>query len=43
MKLLAAELAVTHEALYRELAALTRDGLLERAPGVLHLIAPDGS
>lgn len=43
MKLLATELGVTHEALYRELAALVRDGLLERAPGLLRLIAPDGS
>ncbi|HEX5804567.1 MAG TPA: Crp/Fnr family transcriptional regulator [Azospira sp.] len=41
LKLLAAELAVTHEALYRELAALAGDGLLQRGPGWLRLIAPD--
>lgn len=40
LKELAAELAVTHEALYRELSALARDGLLQRAPGWLRLIAP---
>lgn len=40
LKQLAAELAVSHEALYRELAALARDGLLERLPDALRLILP---
>lgn len=39
LKSLAAELAVTHAALYRELSALAAAGLLERAPGWLRLIA----
>lgn len=43
LKLLATELAVTHEALYRELAALVRDRLLVRAPGMLQLVTPGGS
>ncbi|MBI2308017.1 MAG: Crp/Fnr family transcriptional regulator [Rhodocyclales bacterium] len=38
LKALAAELGVTHEALYRALARLAADGLLERAPGCLRLI-----
>ncbi|MFC5302312.1 Crp/Fnr family transcriptional regulator [Azospira restricta] len=39
LKPLAAELGVTHEALYRALARLAADGLLERTPGCLRLIA----
>lgn len=40
LKPLAAELGVTHEALYRALARLAADGLLQRTPGSLRLIAP---
>jgi CRP-like cAMP-binding protein len=35
---LAAELGLTHEALYRTLAAMERDGTIERAPGWLRLV-----
>lgn len=35
---LAGELGLTHEALYRTLAAMEREGALERGPGVLRLL-----
>jgi CRP-like cAMP-binding protein len=38
LKDLASELGLTHEALYRELAALERDGVIARAPGRIRLL-----
>ncbi len=40
LKSIAAELAVTHEALYRTLAVMEQDGLVTREPGALVLLAP---
>ncbi|MBI5259161.1 MAG: Crp/Fnr family transcriptional regulator [Burkholderiales bacterium] len=40
LKSLATELAVTHEALYRTLAALAREGRVTREPGALLLRTP---
>jgi len=40
LKSLAAELAVTHEALYRALAALEKDGAMVREPGAIRWLRP---
>ena len=40
LKTLAGELAVTHEALYRSIAALQKSGHIEKANGALKLLTP---
>jgi len=39
---IAAEIGLTHEAIYRALAALERDGRIERAAGVVRVLTPRG-
>ena len=43
LKSLAGELGVTHEALYRTLAALENDQLIKRSSGLLEMKRPDNS